>query len=108
MEDDSARALVLDRVILGSGRRGRERGASLGGVALVGCDLLDVCAVEQVLAGLAGHLLDRSDAACADSLMHSPLGDAEHVGNLRDIHKLICRHVHSIAWFSDMHKSACA
>nr|DAS83373.1 MAG TPA: hypothetical protein [Caudoviricetes sp.] len=63
MEDDSARALVLDRVILGSGRRGRERGASLGGVALVGCDLLDVGTVEQEGSCAAGQLVGGLDGA---------------------------------------------
>ena len=58
MEDDSPRALVLDHVVLGSRRRGRERGASLGGVAFVGCDLLDVGTVEQE-GSCAARQLDR-------------------------------------------------
>lgn len=67
MEDNRPRALILDRVILGSGRRGRERGASLGGVAFIGCDLLDVCAIEQEGSCAAGELDRRSNGPRSQS-----------------------------------------
>ena len=67
MEDDRTRALVLNRVILGSGRRGRERGASLGGVAFVGGNLLDVGTVEQEGSCAAGELDRRSNGPRSQS-----------------------------------------
>ena len=71
MEDDSPRALILDHVILRSGRRGRERGAPL----LAG-KLFDVRAIKRIC--IPDFRCGMEVARC-DETGDMTLGDAEKI-----------------------------
>ena len=74
LQDDHARLLFLDRVPRLVGLLGRERGASLGGVAFVGCELFDVRAIKRIC---IPDFCCGSEVSRCDEAGDMTLGDAE-------------------------------